>query len=190
MTLKAVRRINGKETRTYRAWKGMKRRCKGYDLSHKRMYTDRGISYDPKWESFDVFYEDMGECPENYTLERICVNEGYCKDNCKWATITEQSRNKQNTIYVDYQGKSRLLIELCEEFSIPYDRAWKRLKRGESLDVILGESDDCYEKIEWNGIRITYSEAAAIAGLKRKTLQNRIKVQNWTVEKAMTTPLR
>ena len=180
-----IRRIDGKPTRTYLAWKSMRARVRSDSKAH--VYRDRGISCCKEWDSFEAFYFDLGECPEGFSLERIDVNKGYSKDNCKWIPLKDQAKNKQKTIRVVHQGQSLLLKDFCKLQGIKYSCAWKRLKNGYPVERI--SERNLYEKIEWQGQVMTYSEAAKVAGLKRKTLQNRIKIQGWSVEKAMTTPV-
>lgn len=72
----------------------MKQRCSNINHDSYESYGGRGITYDPKWELFTGFFEDMGERPESMSLDRIDVNKGYCKDNCKWSTSGEQAFNK------------------------------------------------------------------------------------------------
>lgn len=92
-----VRQINGKRVATpeYRAWQAMKNRCgnpRGQDYSY---YGGRGIGFDPKWDRYENFLQDMGRRPTSkHTLERKNGNLGYCKDNCLWATRQTQSRNR------------------------------------------------------------------------------------------------
>jgi hypothetical protein len=80
---------------TYRAWEGLKARCN--QANHPR-YADwggRGITYDPKWETYAGFLEDMGEAPAGETLDRKDNDKGYCKENCRWATYSQQNFNRR-----------------------------------------------------------------------------------------------
>lgn len=78
---------------TYRTWKMMKARCNNTRHKSYKYYGGKGITYDPRWESFDNFLLDMGERPLGTTLERKDGTKDYCKENCKWATYIEQNRN-------------------------------------------------------------------------------------------------
>lgn len=89
------------KTNTYSSWQHMKTRCNDENFHQFYDYGGRGITYDPAWDDFHKFYDDMGDCPEGYTLDRLDVNGNYCKENCKWSSRQEQSvrqrLNKRNT---------------------------------------------------------------------------------------------
>lgn len=81
---------------TYCSWNNMKRRCNSSgDKKTYNNYKARGISFDPRWNEFSEFLKDMGVRPEGRTLERNNNARGYSKDNCSWATVSDQNRNKR-----------------------------------------------------------------------------------------------
>lgn len=82
-------------TPTWYSWAGMKERCDNPNHIGAANYSERGISYDPEWAEFANFYRDMGERPNGLTLERIDNDKGYSRDNCKWATRSEQRANQR-----------------------------------------------------------------------------------------------
>lgn len=92
----AAKKSNGApNSRTYAAWGNMKQRCLNPDAQAWNNYGGRGITVCKRWLAFKNFFTDMGPCPKGLSLERIKNNKGYSKANCKWATSTEQNRNKR-----------------------------------------------------------------------------------------------
>lgn len=83
---------------TYNSWRAMCDRCNQPTHKWYHRYGQRGITVCPEWQGrggFQRFLADMGERPnKDYTLDRIRNAEGYCKDNCKWSTKSEQNRNR------------------------------------------------------------------------------------------------
>lgn len=83
---------------TYISWQAMKRRCNDSSREGAKYYFERGIKYDPRWQEFDAFLADMGERPDGKTLDRRDNDQGYSKDNCRWATPLEQTRNRRHVL--------------------------------------------------------------------------------------------
>ena len=94
---------------TYHSWHDMKQRCNNPKNHKFKDYGGRGITYCKEWEQFENFLDDMGVRPENKTLDRIDVNGNYCKENCRWATAKQQSRNTTRSIGVEKAKKIKLL---------------------------------------------------------------------------------
>lgn len=126
----------------YWVYKSMKQRC--YDKNH-RAYVDygaRGIIICPKWlEDVENFVKDMqGSYEEGLSLDRIDVNGPYSPENCRWATTTEQNRNKRNNLEIRIGRKYNCVAEWCDMFGIPATNVYQRLKKNENksfLDIVL-----------------------------------------------------
>tara|TARA_R110000764_G_scaffold17080_7_gene47036 strand:+ start:979 stop:1365 length:387 start_codon:yes stop_codon:yes gene_type:complete len=74
----------------------MKSRCTNKNNDEWLNYGGRGITVCSEWlESFEAFHSDMGDRPEGKTIDRIDVNKGYFLDNCRWATGSQQGRNRR-----------------------------------------------------------------------------------------------
>jgi hypothetical protein len=78
----------------YRVWRSMHQRCSNPKHIRYQRYGGRGITVCDRWGSFENFLADMGPRPTGLTLERKNNDQGYSPDNCKWATWSEQNRNK------------------------------------------------------------------------------------------------
>lgn len=85
----------GKESPTHKSWTAMIQRTTNSNYTHWKDYGGRGITVCDQWRSFEVFLADMGERPEGKTLDRINVNGNYEPGNCRWATLSEQQKNKR-----------------------------------------------------------------------------------------------
>jgi hypothetical protein len=80
----------------HQAWRDMRKRCNNPNHKAYRLYGARGIKIDPRWDSFETFFEDMGPKPSpKYSLEREDNDKGYGPGNCQWATRLEQARNRR-----------------------------------------------------------------------------------------------
>ncbi len=86
----------GVHSPVYGAWHSMKNRCDNSNNRSYHNYGGRGIGYVPLWKDFTNFLRDMGEPLPGQSLDRIDNNAGYSKQNCRWATMVVQSRNRRS----------------------------------------------------------------------------------------------
>lgn len=73
----------------------MRTRCNNTGHHRYPEWGGRGIKVCRRWNSFANFLTDMGERPPGTSLDRKDDKKGYNPNNCRWATPTEQSRNRR-----------------------------------------------------------------------------------------------
>ena len=88
--------VGRKHSKTYSSYRAMLERCNNPTNKRYRDYGGRGITVCERWLAcFENFLDDMGERPEDKTLDRIEVNGNYEPGNCRWATALEQHLNQR-----------------------------------------------------------------------------------------------
>lgn len=93
-----VKTHGGCYTSTFKIWSGMKSRCTNPKLKCYKYYGGRGISICDRWMKFENFVEDMGWRPGDLTIDRIDCDGNYEPSNCRWITLSENSRNKNRRV--------------------------------------------------------------------------------------------
>lgn len=82
-------------TRFYKIWQGMKKRCMNPNSTNYEFYGGRGIKVCDSWLNFENFDKDMLDGYEdNLTLDRIDNRKGYSLENCRWVSMSVQDYNK------------------------------------------------------------------------------------------------
>ena len=86
-----------KHSAEYNAWGHMKSRCTNPNDSRYADYGGRGITVCMRWMKFENFIGDVGRRPTSqHSLDRFPNNDGnYEPGNVRWATRTQQTRNRR-----------------------------------------------------------------------------------------------
>lgn len=123
---------NGIKPKEYNVWKSMKARCLAKNKRHYPSYYGKDISVCDRWvNSYETFISDMGLRPsDEHSIDRIDNSGPYCPENCRWATRSEQTKNRDCVIRYDWDGKKFTALELANAIGMPYDILYQRLRAG------------------------------------------------------------
>jgi len=119
-------------TRIFKIWMAMKRRCYYKKAINYSNYGGRGISICAEWlNSFQAFMEwsTNNGYTDNLTIDRINNDGNYEPENCRWASKTTQGNNRSTCHYVTYKGETHTVIEWERKLGLPKNLIAKRLSR-------------------------------------------------------------
>lgn len=134
-------RTHGKsKTREHTRWYSAFTRCFHPGVTGYADYGGRGITMCKRWaESFEMFLQDMGPCPDGASLERIDCNGNYEPGNCRWATATEQANNTRKNVFITFDGRTQSIAQWARELGVPPGRIWYRVSVGLPPQQILSK---------------------------------------------------
>lgn len=116
-------------TKEHYIWVAMHQRCNNPKNKGYKNYGGRGIKVCKRWNKFENFFADKGECPKGLTLERINNDGDYEPSNCCWDTRKVQAGNKRSSFVLTVHGKTACLAELCDTFGKKYGPTWRKLRK-------------------------------------------------------------
>ena len=181
----------GTGTLEYQTWGSMKDRCTNPSNMGWLNYGGRGISVCDRWlNSFPAFLEDMGRRPGvGHSIHRVDNDGNYEPENCVWATSQEQARNKRNTVYVEHNGETVLLVELAEtladECDVPRKVIEDRLRSGMSPNEAKQPKKPYRAEVEFYGEMVEFGELAFRFGTSPDEVRVRMK-RGMSLEEALT----
>lgn len=125
------------DTKIYRRWQSMIQRCRDPNSIRWPHYGGRGIKVCDRWHKFDNFIADMGIPKEGMQIDRIDNNGNYEPSNCRWTTLKENNRNKQNHAFITAFGETLPRSVWCERFQIPTCTLRDRIAGGWPAELAL-----------------------------------------------------
>jgi hypothetical protein len=105
-------------------------RCYNKNNPRYKRYGGRGIKVCRRWHSFANFYADMGDRPENKTLDRRDNDGDYKPANCRWASAYEQSNNKHTSRKVKINGRVQSMAQWAREYGLNRGTVYSRFRGG------------------------------------------------------------
>jgi len=126
-------------TLEYSTWASIKERCQNPNSKDYHRYGGAGISLYQEWaDSFSSFYAYVGPKPSlGHSIDRINVYGNYEPGNVRWATLSQQARNKRKSRYVIFNGNRVPLKQATDDLGIPYTTATSRMRRGETPEQAI-----------------------------------------------------
>ena len=186
------------QTKIGETWEGIKARC--YKENHKsyKNYGGRGIYICDEWLEdplkFFAWAENSGY-KQGLRIDRINNDGPYSPDNCRWTTNAENQRNKRNTHFLTYRGKTQCLAAWSKETGIPVTTIDSRLRRGCSVEEALspinnitGLPSNIPALITINGESLIITEWLKKTGISKSTYYGRIR-SGLSPEQALLTPI-
>ena len=179
-----------KDLKEYHVWKAMKARC--YSSCHKNSnYQKNNLEVCDKWRNdFNAFFKDMGKRPgENYSIDRIDNSKGYYPENCRWATQSEQCKNRGsfNKVYI-YNGEAKVLKDWAKHFGIKYTTLYLRITREKlSFEEAISRKnryENFYYDNKYSSLKDIVAEHSIVPYM---TITSRLS-NGWDLEKALKTP--
>lgn len=120
-------------TPIYAIWKSMKARCSRQTDKLYPYYGGRGIRVSERWigpNGLVNFVADVGRRPgPSHSLERIDNSGHYEPGNVRWATDTEQARNRRSNRLITFRGETLCATEWADRTGIHNRTIRARLDR-------------------------------------------------------------
>lgn len=124
--------IKGRRPGFYNTWQNMKGRCLRNSHPKYKNYGARGITICAEWMDVKKFAEWSinNGWKEGLTLDRINNDGNYEPSNCRWVSVSENSRKKSTTkidMITAQEIRSRInedWYDLAKEYNCTHGNIW------------------------------------------------------------------
>ena len=136
--------IGGREAPEHYIWRTMIARCNRPTSSGYRNYGGRGIKVCDRWKDYSLFMKDVGPRPdEDHSLDRIDNDGNYEPGNVRWASRSDQQKNKTTTKFYTDGSFTGTLVECARHLGISKELAhwrwstWGTFVKGDTSWLLL-----------------------------------------------------
>lgn len=140
--------MNRHDDRLYHIYCGMKQRCYSDKNPSYKYYSRKGIKVCEEWlNDFEKFKEwalengyDYGKSRKEQSLDRIDNSKGYSPHNCRFVSHSENCKNTTRNLWLEYDGKKKVLNDWSKELHIPIETLrWRYFKGLSAKEILYGE---------------------------------------------------
>lgn len=148
--------IKSKKLSFYNSWQAMKARCLNPNNPKYKRYGGRGIKICDEWLNIEGFAQWAlnNGWTQGSTIDRIDNNGNYCPKNCRWVSVSENSRKKRTTkidIIKAQEIRERFnedWYKLAEEYGCTHGNIWFIMNNFTHV-----EEGECIKKIKERKIK-------------------------------------
>lgn len=118
----------------YNSWCNMKQRCRNPNHPKYDRYGGRGISVCKEWDDIQVFADWAIEngWKKGLSIDRIDNDGSYCPENCRWVSMSKNSRKKSTTKLTFRQAEDirkrhkdgECLYNMAKEYGVVHGTLW------------------------------------------------------------------
>lgn len=127
--------VGNTEKPEHYVWRTMINRCNNPNSNSYHYYGAKGITVCKRWLKYENFIADMGERPsKDHSLDRVDTAIGYKLSNCRWATRSEQQRNKTTTKQYTNGVFTGTLVECASYLGVSKNCLFERWKNWGTLE--------------------------------------------------------
>ena len=138
--LKKMTKHGENKKRLYKIWNSMKKRCLNPNDQAYEYYGGRGIIVCDEWKNSYEAFRDwalVNGYKNNLSIDRINNSKGYSPDNCRWATMKEQSNNTRRNRIITHNNETHTIAQWNEILGFPKKLIYNRLQRGWAIEKTL-----------------------------------------------------
>lgn len=174
----------------YKIYCTMKQRCYNPNYPEYPLYGERGIKISNEWLGkygaikFIIWSLENG-WEDGLTIDRMNNDLGYSPDNCRWTDDAEQSHNRRNVTFYEYNGKSLTLNQIAKELNLDSSKLYKLVNKEnidlyDAIDIIMKPKEpkpikiypkNPDENIYFSDGKVNYSAVARKYGIPRQRLK-------------------